>query len=141
MFETVVVGANDSSTARRAVEAAAGVCAQFQGQLHVVSAYRGTRVALNQLPSEYAAMGSLSDAEALLQEFTFIAQRHGVTATAHGVEGDAVQAILQTARNVGAALIVVGNQGMRGARRVLGSVPNSIAHEAPCSVLIVDTSD
>jgi nucleotide-binding universal stress UspA family protein len=28
---------------------------------------------------------------------------------------------------------------MKGAGRVLGSVPNSIAHHAPCSVLIVDT--
>jgi nucleotide-binding universal stress UspA family protein len=36
--------------------------------------------------------------------------------------------------------IVVGNKGMRGARRVLGSVPNSVAHLAPCSVLIVDTT-
>jgi len=42
---------------------------------------------------------------------------------------------------VKADLIVVGNKGMRGARRVLGSVPNSIAHSAPCSVLIVDTVD
>jgi nucleotide-binding universal stress UspA family protein len=36
---------------------------------------------------------------------------------------------------------VVGNRGMRGAaRRVLGSVPNTIAHGAPCSVLIADTT-
>jgi nucleotide-binding universal stress UspA family protein len=28
---------------------------------------------------------------------------------------------------------------MKGVQRVLGSIPNSIAHNAPCSVLIVDT--
>jgi nucleotide-binding universal stress UspA family protein len=28
---------------------------------------------------------------------------------------------------------------MKGVRRVLGSVPNSVAHKANCSVLIVDT--
>ena len=38
-------------------------------------------------------------------------------------------------------LIVVGNKGMKGVRRVLGSVPNSVAHGAACSVLIVDTTD
>ena len=44
------------------------------------------------------------------------------------------------AEEVRADLIVVGNRGMQGAaRRVLGSVPNTIAHSAPCSVLIVDT--
>jgi nucleotide-binding universal stress UspA family protein len=40
---------------------------------------------------------------------------------------------------VKADLIVVGNKGMKGVRRVLGSVPNSVAHGAHCSVLIVDT--
>jgi nucleotide-binding universal stress UspA family protein len=29
---------------------------------------------------------------------------------------------------------------MRGAGRFLGSVPNSVAHKAPCSVLVVKTT-
>jgi nucleotide-binding universal stress UspA family protein len=29
---------------------------------------------------------------------------------------------------------------MRGARRVLGSVPNKVSHHAPCDVLIVHTT-
>jgi nucleotide-binding universal stress UspA family protein len=37
-------------------------------------------------------------------------------------------------------MIVVGNKGMRGARRVLGSVPNRVSHHAACCVLIVQTS-
>jgi len=37
-------------------------------------------------------------------------------------------------------LIVVGNKGMRGVKRVLGSVPNAVAHSASCSVLIVATT-
>ena len=36
-------------------------------------------------------------------------------------------------------VIVVGNRGMTGMRRMLGSVPNTISHHAPCSVLIVQT--
>ena len=47
--------------------------------------------------------------------------------------------ILQVAREVDADLIVVGNRGMHGARRVLGSVPNTLSHHADCSVLIVQT--
>ena len=40
----------------------------------------------------------------------------------------------------GAQMIVVGNVGMKGLGRVLGSVASSVAHNAPCDVLIVKTS-
>ncbi len=53
--------------------------------------------------------------------------------------GDPADAIVRVADQIGADLIVVGNKGMKGVRRVLGSVPNSVAHQANCSVLIVDT--
>jgi nucleotide-binding universal stress UspA family protein len=58
----------------------------------------------------------------------------------HAKTTDAADAILEVADEVGADLIVVGNKGMKGARRVLGSIPNSISHSARCSVLIVQTS-
>jgi nucleotide-binding universal stress UspA family protein len=51
----------------------------------------------------------------------------------------AASAILDIAQSQDADLIVVGNRGMTGARRVLGSVPNSVAHGARCAVLIVPT--
>jgi nucleotide-binding universal stress UspA family protein len=49
-------------------------------------------------------------------------------------------AVCEVASTVDADLIVIGNRGMTGARRVLGSVPNSVAHHASCSVLIVETN-
>ena len=58
---------------------------------------------------------------------------------AHVLPGDPADVILQVAREVDADLIVVGNRGMHGARRVLGSVPNTLSHHADCSVLIVQT--
>jgi nucleotide-binding universal stress UspA family protein len=42
------------------------------------------------------------------------------------------------ARSSGVDLLVIGNKGMQ--RRVLGSVPNSVTHRAPCSVLVVKTT-
>ena len=62
-----------------------------------------------------------------------------MTAEAHGAQGNADDVILTTAAEVGADLIVVGSKGMRGARRYLGSVPNSVAHGADCAVLVVKT--
>jgi len=57
----------------------------------------------------------------------------------HAATANPAEAIIQVAEQVGADLIVVGNKGMKGVRRVLGSVPNSVAHAAPLSVLVADT--
>ena len=56
------------------------------------------------------------------------------------VEGDPVDAILATAAEQLADLIIVGTRGMGAlAGHLLGSVPGDIAHKAPCDVLIVQT--
>ena len=38
-------------------------------------------------------------------------------------------------------LLVVGNRGMSGARRILGSVPDKVSRRAQTNVLIVHTVD
>jgi nucleotide-binding universal stress UspA family protein len=54
--------------------------------------------------------------------------------------GEAADAILATAAEQRADLIVIGNRGMGAlAGHLLGSVPGDIAHRAPCDVLIVQT--
>ncbi len=50
----------------------------------------------------------------------------------------AVQAIVETAKDWEADLIVVGSHGYGfWSRAMLGSVSNAVVHHAPCSVLIV----
>jgi nucleotide-binding universal stress UspA family protein len=63
----------------------------------------------------------------------------GLKIEAHAAVGNPDDVILNAAVDVSADLIVVGSKGMRGARRYLGSVPNSVAHSAHCAVLIVKT--
>jgi nucleotide-binding universal stress UspA family protein len=63
----------------------------------------------------------------------------GLEVQVHSAQGNPDDVILHTAAEIGADLIVVGSKGMRGARRYLGSVPNSVAHGAHCAVLIVKT--
>jgi nucleotide-binding universal stress UspA family protein/nitrite reductase/ring-hydroxylating ferredoxin subunit len=56
------------------------------------------------------------------------------------VEGEPAPRIVEVARDRGADLIVVGNKGLTGARRVLlGSVPSQVAHAAHTDVLIAKT--
>ena len=141
MFNVIVVGADDSSTARRAIEPAAELANMSGGALHIVSAYDKVTLSDSNLPSEFRNMGTAGGVDALLQSLSFIAKNQGVEPVLHSVAGDPVDAIIATADKVDADLIVVGNRGMKGARRVLGSVPNSVAHGANCSVAIIDTTE
>ena len=57
----------------------------------------------------------------------------------HVAAGAPGEAITHLAEAEGHDLIVVGNRGMAGAGRMLGSVPNAVSHAASCDVLIVHT--
>jgi nucleotide-binding universal stress UspA family protein len=78
--------------------------------------------------------------DTMLDELAADLRRDGIQVETFACPGNAAQAILDIAEGQDADLIVVGNKGMQGARRYLGSVPNSVAHQASCGVLIVRTS-
>ena len=140
MFNTVVVGADDSQTALRAVMAAADIAQLTGGKLHIVTAYEPKSVRAEDLPEEFRQSSTVHPADVLLDGLSRIVEQRGLEPVVHAATGDPADAIVQTAERVEADLIVVGNKGMKGVRRVLGSVPNAVAHGAPCSVLIVDTA-
>ncbi len=138
MFETVVVGADQSATATEAVRQAIDLVKLTGGRLHIVSAYRPQQFSTSGGEQHQIDSGDL--AESVLADHASRARAVGVEAHTHARSGDAAEAICDVAEEVAADLIVVGNKGMIGVRRVLGSVPNSVAHHAPCSVLIADTT-
>jgi nucleotide-binding universal stress UspA family protein len=138
VFQTVVVGADKSETATEAVRQAIELTKLTGGRLHIVSAYRPQQLSTS--GGEEHALESGDLAEAVLADHASRARAAGVPAEIHARSGAAADAICDVAEEVGADLIVVGNKGMAGVRRVLGSVPNSVAHRAPCSVLIADTA-
>jgi len=140
MFSTVLVGADSSATALRAVGAAIELAKIHGSALHIATAYKPESVKTVELLAEFQYSATVHPADVLLGELAALAKRAGIDAEFHAATGEPAEAIVRVATRVGADLIVVGNKGMRGARRVLGSVPNSIAHQAPCSVLIVDTT-
>ena len=139
MVEIVVVGSDSSETARQAVVAAADVAKIAGGMLHIVTAYDPKSVRAEHLPPEFQLSTNIHPADILLDQLSAIGKERGLEVEVHAVTGDPAAAIVKVAETEHADLIVVGNQGMKGARRILGSVPNSVAHSAPCSVLIVDT--
>jgi nucleotide-binding universal stress UspA family protein len=144
MYRTLVVGTDGSSTAEKAVEAAAGLARSLGSTLHIVTAFRTPRSGMGAVAGvdlvDSGAGQALAEESARAVGLASIEKfGDGITAEAHGVQGNAEDVILSTAGEVGADLIVVGSKGMRGARRYLGSVPNSVAHGANCAVLVVKT--
>jgi nucleotide-binding universal stress UspA family protein len=58
----------------------------------------------------------------------------------HVRTGEPAREIVAIAREEGADLVILGSVGMKGAGRLLGSVPNTVSHRAPCDVLVVLTT-
>ena len=144
MGEAIVVGTDGSETAKEAVSEAIRLAKAFDGELHVVSAYKPLRGAhVSGAPAGAAKVWQpLPDSrvEAILQEAAAAVRLRDVPVKTHTSEEEPADALLSIASQVDAKLIVVGNRGMQGARRVLGSVPNKVAHHASCNVLIVATT-
>ena len=80
-------------------------------------------------------------AESLVRLSLDAASRAGIEADAEMATQDPADLLLEVTERRQADLLVVGNKGMGEAKRFrLGSVPDRIAHFAPCDLLIVDTA-
>jgi len=142
MYKSVLVATDGSATASEAVRVATELARTLGATLHIASVYgsvdtsalawSGISVKVDgDEPGEAA-----SHAEAMAAD----ARAKGVTAKTHVMPGFVVDQVLAIAIEQDIDLIVVGNKGMRGLKRVLGSVPNAIAHSAPCAVLVANTT-
>jgi nucleotide-binding universal stress UspA family protein len=141
MYKTIVVGTDGSETAMIAVERAGELARLTGARLHVVSSYHPARPQLaGRAPAGEFTIAPDFKADAVLGGAAGRLRAHGVEVEEHGPKGDPADALVDIARREGADLIVMGSLGMQGARRVLGSVPNKVSHNAPCDVLIVRTT-
>jgi nucleotide-binding universal stress UspA family protein len=144
MGDSIVVGTDGSKTARQAVAEAVRLAKALSAPIHVVSAFeplRGARVAgAPEGAAKVFAPLPDSQVEGILSEAESEIRIAGVDVTPHAVRQEPADALIHVAEEVGATLIVVGSQGMHGARRLsLGNVPNKVSHRARCNVLIVAT--
>jgi 3-phenylpropionate/trans-cinnamate dioxygenase ferredoxin reductase component len=127
-YRTIVVGTDGSPTASVAVEVAQKLAKRLHGKLVLVGALDAYGVTRQPL-------------QTALYEAAEAARGKKVDAIAELIEGTPGESILAAAIKHDADLIVVGNRGMGQATRFrLGSVPDWIAHDAPCDLLIVDTT-
>jgi nucleotide-binding universal stress UspA family protein len=148
----IVVGTDGSDTACIAVRSAIELAKALGADLHLVTAYDPVSAVPLAAAEPTVVAALLTDVEwmkantrqanDILDRAAQWAKDVGITAECHTANGSAPDAIISTAENVGADLIVVGDKGMAGLKRFLtGSVPNAVAHKAPCSVWIVDSCE
>jgi nucleotide-binding universal stress UspA family protein len=130
----IVVGTDGSETAERAVDRAGVLAGALGVGVHVVSAFKASasQMAPSSGEDRTRAQENVDSAQQRLGE-------SGVDSETHVWAGNPAEGLVKVADEQGAQMIVVGNRGMTGARRVLGSVPNDVSHQANCSVLIVPT--
>jgi nucleotide-binding universal stress UspA family protein len=147
MYRSILVGIDGSPTAKEALNRAARLAESEGAELHIVCAYHGqTLVAIDPISAAGANMGDLEAsmrqaAEQLLEVEVKNLGRDGLKVHTHAVEGEPSDALIDAAEAHDCDLIVVGNRGMRGGKRLLlGSVPNRVAHHAGRDVLIVHTA-
>jgi nucleotide-binding universal stress UspA family protein len=147
VYSSIVVGTDGSGRSRAAVRHAAGLAKLSGATVHLVSAYKvPSAVGVGLAPEATVLASGTGDAELhasvqeMLDELAAELRREGVEVETYACGYAAADALCEVASTQKADVIVVGDKGMHGARRLLGSVPNSVAHRAECAVLIVPTS-
>ncbi|MEQ3553547.1 universal stress protein [Pseudonocardia nematodicida] len=146
-YRTIVVGTDGSSTSFAAVERAAGVAADSDATLVVVSAYtpasrEDTAAAEDALKGEAHLVTGWTPAEEALREAADRAARAGARkVTTHAEDGAPVDVLRKAVRDHHADLLVVGNRGLNTfSGRLLGSVPADATRRAGVDVLVVHTT-
>lgn len=143
MYNVIVVGTDGSARADIAVREAFALAKMTGAKVHAVHAVHPVATTgFSDVPgSAQIASADLRDhADGVGTKLLAEAERQGVPAEVHNPHGDPADALVSIAAAVDADLVVIGNRGMAGMKRfVLGSVPNKVSHQCPCSVLIVDT--
>jgi ubiquinone biosynthesis protein len=120
----VLVATDRSETAHRAVEWAAEMAARYHAELVVL------RVTLD---------GETAELERDLAEYARSLGENVRPLVRSGE--DPARVICEAARAEEADVLVVGSVGMRGRKEfLLGNVPNRVSHNAPCTVVIVNTT-
>lgn len=139
MARLIIVGIDGSETSMTAGRRAAALARAEGAVLHVVTAYHSSSVTSYSGGRLTAKSVAADEAEKVLQQAIEELQRITPEVDGTVVFDSPANALLDEATRLEAQMIVVGNRDMRGIGRVLGSITNTVSHNAPCDVYIVKT--
>jgi nucleotide-binding universal stress UspA family protein len=137
MISTIAVGTDGSETASEAVKQAAEFARRFDAKLVLLSAFKDGPPPPDADEANWS-YSPASQVREILSRTEAEMNQQGIECAAAVDEGDPAEVLVRLAGECDADILVIGNRGMQ--RRILGSVPNSVTHKAPCSVLVVKTT-
>jgi nucleotide-binding universal stress UspA family protein len=144
VIKAIGVGTDGSDTAKKAVDFAMDMAERYQAKLVIASAYKPVsedRIRKERVDAPQEVMWSINPTEevdATLRAVEEQAGERGLSYVSEARNGDPADVLCDIAADYDVDVMVVGNKGMD--RRILGSVPNTVSHKAPCSVMIVKTA-
>jgi nucleotide-binding universal stress UspA family protein len=139
MFTRVAVGTDGSATAAEAVRAATEIARRFEAELVLLGVYEDAGDAPGAGDPERQWVSSpAARLREILARTEADVRRSGIDCRMLTDEGEPGEVLVRLAGACDADVLVIGNKGMH--RRVLGSVPNTVSHRAPCSVFVVKTT-
>lgn len=142
MISTIAVGTDGSQTAGEAVRMAADLSRRYSAKLVLISAFEDSGTAAKgRVAPGVEQQWTVSDSarvREVLARAELDLQRQGIDCSTLVDKGDPADVLVRLATECGADILLIGNKGMH--RRLLGSVPNTVTHNAPCSVLVVKTT-
>jgi nucleotide-binding universal stress UspA family protein len=138
-MDEIIVGVDRSDTARRAAFTAAQLAATLGRPLHLVMAVSRTKPVSGGYGNDSFQTDWLTSAEEFLAALGGELPAKQITRSVS--LSDPATAMCDEAQRLNASMIVVGNRRVQGLSRVLGAVATDVARQAPCDVLIANTTE
>ena len=147
MITAILVATDNSERATKAVEYAADLAEQLGATLRIVAVHEPVVVA--DAASQRAVYGMQNERQieealdahsAILGPIANRLRDRGVEVKVTVASGDPSSAVLELAKSGGGDLVVIGNKGLGGWRRLRGSVPSRVLAAGRVPVVVVPTA-
>lgn len=147
MIKEILVGTDNSERATKAVEYAADLAEQLGATLRIVVVHQpvvvadsATQQAVYGIQNERQIEEALDEHRAILGPIADRLRDRGLDVKVQAVSGDPSFAVVELAKNGAGDLVVLGNKGLGGWRRLLrSSVPSRVLAAGRVPVVVVPT--
>lgn len=135
----ILVAHDGSEHADKALQEAGRIAAQMNAQLTIITVAPDMCLTeVSDSECKQITESLYSEAEGAMKKVTADLDAKGVKADIVIKDGHPAEKIIDTAKEIGVDLIVVGSHGRHGAKRFfLGSVSAKVVEHAVCNVLVI----